>query len=129
MFLNNIKHLRIFELFLGVLFLDQILKNLFLNWGLAQKNFNSLFGLEANWIYAGIISIAFLSFVLLQRKKDYLLIPTGLLLIGIISNTIDKIRFGFIIDYINLFNIFVFNIADMSIFLGTFIFIWQIIKE
>jgi lipoprotein signal peptidase len=129
MFQYNKKHLKTFLCFLGVLFLDQILKNVFLNWGLTQKNFHSLFGLETNLIYAGIIAITFLSFILSQRERKYLLIPTGLLLMGVISNTIDKIRFGFIIDYINLFNIFIFNIADVSIFLGTFIFIWQIIRE
>ena len=50
----------------------------------------------------------------------------GLLLGGAIGNFIDRIRFGYVVDFINvrLFNSYdfpVFNIADISIVIGTII--------
>ena len=50
----------------------------------------------------------------------------GMFLGGTIGNFIDRVRFGYVVDFISfrLFNKFefpVFNIADISIVVGTFI--------
>lgn len=128
------KHSQIFFLvFAGVLFLDQLLKNIFLASGNFQKNYGALFGLEINVLYSLAIFFLFLSLVisyLCRKNKLQTFVPMlALIFSGIASNTIDKIRFGFIIDYINFFNVFIFNLADIAILLGAIIFIWQIIKE
>lgn len=56
----------------------------------------------------------------------------GILLGGIIGNLIDRIIYGYVIDYLN-FNIFgynfpVFNFADICIVISIFIIIIEILK-
>jgi len=120
-------------IFAGVLFSDQLLKNIFLSSGEFQKNHNALFGIEMNYFYALAILFIFIFLISRERKnKNYQRnyeMALALIFSGIVSNFIDKIRFGFIIDYVNFINIFIFNLADIAILLGAIFFIWQIIKE
>jgi len=48
---------------------------------------------------------------------------------GIISNLSDRVLYGHIIDYINLFNLFSFNIADLAICFGALILGWRILGK
>lgn len=114
--------------FVGVLFFDQFLKNILLPTNLAHKNYDSLFGIEINLFFATILLLALLWIIKKSKKNDFHL-PTGLLLMGITSNMLDKIRFGFIIDYINLFDLCIFNVADLMILIGALIFIEKLIRE
>ena len=129
----EIKRLKISLIFLiGVLFLDQILKNIFLEINLFQKNYYSLFGLNINESLALCILFIFFMLIFQYRQKNKLkdiFIPASLIICGITSNLIDKIRWGFIIDYINLANVFMFNFADLCILVGASLFAWHIIKE
>lgn len=122
-----------FMVFSGVLFLDQALKFLFFRIGLFQKNYAALFGLEINPLIsfgAALLFLAYASYLLKHRKDAARFsVPFALILSGIISNVIDKTHTGFIIDYINLSNIYIFNLADLALFLGAILFIWRIIKE
>lgn len=54
-----------------------------------------------------------------MNRKDILGI--GLILSGALGNIIDRVRFGYIIDYINFKNIVIFNLADVFILLGAII--------
>lgn len=81
------------------------------------------FGLNLPLIVVVPLSIALVGFVLWvfgreMLKSSYLLFLISLILFGAISNLIDRIRFGFVIDYINLHIWPVFNIADMMIVVG-----------
>jgi len=130
----HLKHsLTPLAVFAGVLFLDQIIKNLSLHSGKFQKNYSALFGLEINKPLSFLILLIFVisSYVYLKNKRSekFFLIPFALMTSGIISNLIDKINYNFIIDYIDFFNIFIFNFADLAILLGALFFIWRIIKE
>ena len=118
---------------MGVLFFDQLFKNYFLISGKIQKNYNSLFGIEINYFFAIIILLFFLT-TLFQKKikhesQGVYLASLALIFGGVTSNLIDKIKLGFIIDYILFFNLFIFNLADLAILFGAGLFIWQIIKE
>ncbi|MDR3559793.1 MAG: signal peptidase II [Candidatus Pacebacteria bacterium] len=55
----------------------------------------------------------------------------GILLVlsGAISNIVDRIFFGCVIDYINLRVWPVFNLADVYITIGGALIIWKIVKE
>ena len=60
-------------------------------------------------------------------------IPLGLIIGGILGNMIDRIAFHSVTDYLS-FTIFshpfaIFNIADMAIVIGIFLYIWNIWKE
>jgi lipoprotein signal peptidase len=122
-----------FTVFSGVLFLDQSLKYIFVRSGLFQKNYAALFGLEINPLISFGALLLFLAYashpLKLRQDAARFAVPFALILSGIISNAIDKIHTGFIIDYINLSNIYIFNLADLALFLGAILFIWRIIKE
>ncbi|MBU4360294.1 signal peptidase II [Patescibacteria group bacterium] len=89
-------------------------------------------------LYLYIFIFIFLIFIIWHliksiKKNHSLLITTGysLLFLGTISNLIDRIKFGFVIDYLN-FYFFYNNIADIMIILGIalliFYFKYAIIK-
>ena len=122
-----------FPVFAGVLFLDQLLKYIFLKSGQFQKNYAALFGFAVDPLLSTGALILFLvgtSYYLRNRKDAALFaVPLALILAGIFSNTIDRLRAGFIIDYIRLSDIYVFNLADLAILLGATFFIWRIIKK
>lgn len=122
-----------FLIFAGVLFLDQLLKNIFLKAGMFQKNYAALFGIEIDPFSSAALLFIFLSGTLffLQKSENArsFSLPIAFILAGIFSNIIDRLKMGFIIDYINLAGLYVFNLADLAIASGTIFLIWRIIKE
>lgn len=75
-------------------------------------------------------------FVLIKKKEKFLKIEYvfyGTLIGGIIGNLIDRIRYGFVIDYLDFnfggYNYPVFNFADMCIVISTIVLIIISIKE
>jgi signal peptidase II len=97
-------------------------------WGLFSDRlfFLIIFGLLALIIiYQSIINLPVISKVNL--------ISYGLLAGGIIGNLIDRFRFGYVVDFINMYIIGysfpVFNISDMAIVFGVIIIIYDILKK
>lgn len=81
-----------------------------------------------------ILLITFIITILTKSKKLDDKIKTGLLLIlaGGISNLLDRLLRGYVIDYIDINEIInypVFNIADVSIVCGAIIIIVRILIE
>jgi len=85
------------------------LKNTGVSWGLLQGNNIALLFLSIAIVGAIIFFYDHLS----QQK-----FATHLIIVGAISNIIDRISFGHIIDYIDFGFFPVFNIADACISLG-----------
>lgn len=97
------------------------------------ENFGAAFGILQNRkIFFIIITCIVILFLTLFLMKNYykinvlMRIGLGMLLGGTIGNFIDRIRFGYVVDFFSfrLFNRYefpVFNIADIAIVLGTFI--------
>lgn len=94
--------------------------------------------LENNTIF--LIIITFISlfliykFLLKNKKFNKLEIVTYSLLIGgIIGNLIDRIIYGYVIDYLEFIilnrHMPIFNFADICIVIGTFLFLFITIKE
>ena len=86
-------------------------------------------------IIVTIIALGIIYYVFLKDKKikNYESILLGLLLGGIIGNLIDRVRFGYVIDYLD-FNIFsyhypVFNFADICIVISIIILVIISLKE
>ncbi len=75
-----------------------------------------------------IILLAIVCLLINAIKKSYwlLIIAYWLILLGAVSNLLDRIKFGFIIDYLN-FGFFYNNLADISICLGVLILIYHLI--
>jgi len=73
-------------------------------------------------------------------KKNHFSSSSALLIGGGIANLIDRLRFGYVVDYIDLKSLFtyigidnirlpVFNIADLAITLGAILLIYNLLKK
>ena len=119
---------------------DQIIKMLMMNRNIDilkdivslsyTENTNAAFSIGNYYIVTiGSLGIIIILLILLfiYRSKVTNFLPIILILSGGISNLIDRIFRGFVIDYISIFSFPVFNIADICIVMGTIIIIIQII--
>ena len=65
-----------------------------------------------------------------MTKSEFLYsLAFGLILGGIAGNLTDRFFYGYIIDYIKPFDLFVFNIADLAICFGALLLSWKILKK
>lgn len=82
-------------------------------------------------IIIGLMIIGIITY-LIYRRQDYnklLLIAALFILIGAISNFIDRIVCGYVIDYIYLEYFTVFNLADTYISIGSILAIISLNKK
>jgi len=63
-----------------------------------------------------------------RKKYDYQALFLTIILLGAISNMLDRFRYGFVIDYLDLKYFTVFNIADTMITIGAIGFIIVLYK-
>lgn len=71
-----------------------------------------------------IIFSLILAFVFYVRKREYnKLLPLGLVILGAGSNLLDRIKYGYVIDYLDLKYFTVFNLADVMIVIGVVLLI------
>jgi signal peptidase II len=121
---------------LALFIADRILKNLVLaekifgvkNFGLALSvGFGGKIGEIIFWVIAGII-IFLLAYLIIKEfleRRSLLLITYYLLFLGSASNLLDRLKFGYVIDYFN-FHFFYNNLADIIIWLGIIIYLIRI---
>ena len=64
-----------------------------------------------------------------QRRSGFEVFGYGCVLIGAVSNVIDRLRFGSVVDYLHFWIVPIFNLADVLIVAGVavlFIYpVWQ----
>jgi signal peptidase II len=80
-------------------------------------------------IYPAVIIILFIIiwlWLIALRQKSSLIWPWGLIIIGAVSNLLDRISYQGVIDFINIEWFTVFNVADVYISLGV---AWILIFE
>lgn len=121
--------------FIGSLLLviDRLIKYFFLGWGGSfgpanlqvslTKNLNILFYLQLPTILGFLMvtivwSIIILIVVLEKNKTQQFIISATLIIIGGFSNLIDRLLFGFVIDYLNILRTIAFNLADLYLIAG-----------
>lgn len=95
------------------------------------ENTGAAFGLLRDQTIAFIlISMAAISFTIfyLIKKKASFYLPFALILGGALGNLIDRLRFGYVIDFIDLHWWPVFNIADSCITAGSVILFYIILR-
>ena len=84
------------------------------------------------WVSFTAIIAIILIFTFLERifrRENSTRFFLSLILAGAIGNLIDRLRFGFVIDFLD-FRIWpVFNIADSAITIGTILLILQMLKH
>ena len=92
-----------------------------INFGLFQGD-----GDASRWILIGL-SLAICAVVLVWlsrgRSSRWMLIGGGLLIGGALGNVIDRLIYGYVLDFLNMSccgidNPYVFNVADIFIFAG-----------
>ena len=77
-----------------------------------------------------IIVILLITVILFIRKSQFP-IPglTVFLVLGAASNLYDRLKYEYVIDYIDLKWFTVFNLADSMIVVGAGLLIWQLKKD
>ena len=81
-----------------------------------------------------IMAVLFVMYQKTKKKTKLLTISTALIMTGAIGKLIDRLRYGFVVDFIswhwkNTYYIPTFNVADICITVGTGLLILYIIKE
>lgn len=78
----------------------------------------------ARWLLVAVtLAIAIVVAVWIAREKQrYEIMALGLVLGGAIGNIVDRIRFGYVVDFLHFFkgshDFYVFNVADAAISVG-----------
>lgn len=114
---------------LSIVCVDQIIKIWSWHTQIAYINHNSLFGLKINEQCAIIAITLFLIITRPYYKYTAFQIAISLMIAGIISNSLDRLRWGFVVDYWQFWHIFACNLADISLLLGIVIFIIFFLKN
>lgn len=97
-----------------------------------SQNAQLVFGLHMPiaGTYLLTIAILFLGFYVVvknclwEHKRH--LFPLALILAGALGNVIDRVRFGYVVDFIQVYWWPTFNIADVFIVCGVLILSWQV---
>lgn len=79
-------------------------------------------------IIIGLISLIFY-LTLNNKSPKYLPVLLTIILFGAISNILDRLVCGYVIDYLELRYFSVFNIADVMISLGSILIILKSLKK
>lgn len=105
------------------------------------ENYGAAFGILQNrkWFFiiitcAVVICLTFFLIKYYYKINFLMRIGLGMLLGGTIGNFIDRVRFGYVVDFFSfrLFNRYefpVFNIADIAIVIGTIIILILILFD
>ena len=105
------------------------------------ENYGAAFGILRNKKFLFIIitfivvvTIAIFLFKYQAKLNIFMKIGSGLLLGGAIGNLIDRVRFGYVVDFVSFrfFNRYeypVFNVADMAIVVGTLLILFLILFD
>jgi len=123
---------------ISIIFLDQLLKilitksiipisyttNTGAGFGLFQDSTSLLI-----WFSIIVIGIICYLYDKIPEEKKYIQFSIALILGGALGNLIDRIRFGYVVDFINLRIWPSFNIADAAITLGVIGVIIFLIKK
>jgi len=96
-------------------------------------NRGAAFGIFRNQSYlfiaSGLLAIILIFFSLKNNKQNkYYLVCLSFILAGTCGNLIDRIRLGYVIDFLNFHIWPVFNIADSAITIGAIMLAWGILR-
>ena len=123
---NNTK---LFLLFFILVAADQIIKSIS-SFSICNPNIAwSVPIAPAIFYFVWIVIMIILIYLLFKTKFYVQKFFIVLILSGAVSNMIDRIRFGCVVDYIDLKFWPVFNLADVYISIGTIILLVSILKS
>lgn len=81
-----------------------------------------------------IMAVLFIAYLKAKKRTMLLTVSTGMILTGAVGNLIDRLTYGFVVDFISwhwkdTYYFPTFNVADIFITLGTGLLILYILKE
>jgi len=88
------------------------------------KNFNLIFNIALpEWLMYSLIFIILAALLWLvaknyRQKNIFIIFSLSLIVVGAVSNLIDRLYFGFVIDFLSFFNYSIFNLSDVFIVSG-----------
>lgn len=74
-------------------------------------------------VISALIFLCFLWWYVLSSGNFKILFAISLVIIGALSNLIDRFALGYVVDYINIFIWPIFNLADCLIVVGILVYI------
>lgn len=89
------------------------------NTGAAFSSFSG-----ARWFLVGLVIVMLIGLTVFvvkyKYKHPFFMISAVMVMAGGVGNLIDRVRFGYVVDYLDvkLFNFAVFNFADICVVLG-----------
>ncbi len=114
--------------FIVVLF-DQLTKFIFKTYFTATKNYGAAFGLFQGYRWLFIAVALVVMFFVFRFRNRFDNLALGFLLGGTLGNLIDRLIYGFVIDFIDLGFWPSFNIADLFSTLGVLLLIYRHWKD
>src|SRR3712207_3676672 len=78
------------------------------------------------WVLTGVAVGALIAYFALKSDDRWLWLPVGAVLGGAIGNLADRIRVGYVVDFIDPIAWPAFNVADVAIVAGIFGFVYVI---
>jgi signal peptidase II len=89
------------------------------------QNFNTVFTVIP-FVFGALILLFFAR----VPQKDWMIrLAMGLYLGGAIGNLIDRLTVGYVIDFLSIGSLPIFNVADLSITVGTVLFILGVLEQ
>lgn len=133
---------------IGLLLVDQLVKKYFIEnpadsfggdffYGILKfnfaENYGIAFGISLNNII--ILILIFIALIIIVHalikaylETDFVLVTAlSLIMVGAISNLIDRFTHGFVVDYIDLKYFTIFNMADILITIGVVILLFYLL--
>lgn len=86
--------------------------------------FGALSGQPAVMVIVLVALTGLVVWFALHSRRPYVWIPTGMLLGGALGNIIDRLRDGYVTDFIKIPLWPAFNVADVSIVFGVLVLLW-----
>jgi signal peptidase II len=107
----------------GLIIIPDILEFFYAeNTGMAFSNFS-----DKPLVLTIIVSSAIAMLIFLSFKIKYLSLDFALIISGGLGNLIDRLRYGYVIDFIDpiFVNFAIFNVADIALNIGIFIMLLE----
>jgi signal peptidase II len=99
-------------------------------YGSADVNYQFVFGVLGDNAIAIIVSLILIAILVVSHKKGLIeTVPVYLISAGALSNILDRIFYGGVVDYFTLPLIPTFNLADICIVTGIGIFIYHTLSQ
>ena len=133
MLVLNVLKIKVNKTLLSIIILIVLQLSGFLFYYLSMSVVNDrfIFGAIADNSIAILVSVfLIIIFIVLTIKWFNLLtLPAILVIVSALSNIIDRFIYGGVVDYLNFFDYTRFNLADVVLIVGMFLYLWEVNKK